>query len=776
MEGRSRLGSRRAPSWSVDRTSLVDRLESMAAVEGVTLICAAPGSGKSELVRQWCERERVPPTVVQFRAADVGPAQCVQRILQSLPGAPPTQLGAPDLGDEGERSLIARHIDEHLERDVAIVFEDVHHLARGPVSTQLGQIVDELADTRRIIVVSRSDPSWPLSIWRVSGRLFELRQRDVDLRDDEAAAILDRIVPDVLDDQDRKRLISRCDGWAAGVVLAAVALRGRSDPRAFVDVFSGGERVVADYLFEEAYSQFTDEERHLMLSTSVCGVFDGELAVALTGSSRASELLRDLSARVMLISPVDGLPGWFRYHDLFAEMLRHELNVTRPGAADDLRRCAAEWHGRAAARTDGGSVSHLSKQVGYLTQLADWKGVAAAVQANGRSRFRNGQNLELLACLQAIPTEQLDTDTALSLATVYLSSGRQWQVDEMLRVAADAGLDDLQSIRALLTVASGVEFERPPTEVIAATDDVVSLLDRTDPSTTLESVVIHRHPDAMRQGALMCRGRAFDLLGDDAAAVENLEAAHSEYHSFDTFWTLHALSSHALVEARRGNSSSARSLADRAIGGATQIGMSTQPIIGNAHLALGIIAIDSDQARALHHFDRCRAACTPNRRWATLVEERIWSAEAHRLLGDDPAAAIRTLHDDAHNGYLAPRLRADVMALSARCLLDIGDHIGAEAALLEAPIATMAVHAARASLLTARDRLKIEQLRARAGLTARELEVLAAMTGRATNTEIAQRLHISLHTLKTHQRHVYEKLDVPNRNSAVDRAEQLGIL
>ncbi len=768
------------PGWSIDRRAVCDRLANAVADTEVTLVCAAPGSGKSTLLHQWASRSTAPLIWVRFRATDSTPARSVRRIVDAIAaaGGSTESASALDLGDDLQRSRVAEAVRARLPATGALVLEDVHHLSSGSTASHLDELVAQIAEDRRVIVVSRSDPPWPLARWRVEGRLSELRQADLDLDDDEAISIVEHIAPGALGELDLKRLVSRCDGWTAGIVLAALALRGCADPSGFVDAFSGADQTVADYLFEEVYGGFSDEERHLLLCTSVCGSFNGELAAELTGRSDSSVTLADLAGRLMLMTPVEGRPGWFRHHDLLAEMLRFQLTIERPEAERDLLRRAADWHGRRASEDDEhGGIGHVASQVTYLTRLGDWSGVAAAVRARGRIVFRRGVHLELLGCLQAIPPEHLDCGSALALASIYMTSGQQWRVDEMLHVARRRVDDDpWHLVQIPLLAAGGVEWERTPEETLGLCDEVASRLDRHRLQNPTGAVVSQQHPDVATQCSAICRGRAHDLLDQADEAVSHYSIAHSGSRDLDVAWRLFALAAHSLTDARRGESADAESMACQALVGAGQIGMQHQPLVGNAHLALAIVAVHrGDLDGAERHLDDCRRVCTPNNRWQTLAEERIWRSEVLRRRGQ-PEQAFAELDALSAFPYLAPAMASDAAAARSRCLSDAGRTGEAQRLLDSVRHQTRAVRESAVQVAAAIGEAHAEGQRAAIGLTPREAEVLQAMSGRATNADIAAKLHISVHTLKTHQRHVYEKLLVSSRNEAVDRAEALGLL
>jgi LuxR family maltose regulon positive regulatory protein len=210
-------------------------------------------------------------------------------------------------------------------------------------------------------------------------------------------------------------------------------------------------------------------------------------------------------------------------------------------------------------------------------------------------------------------------------------------------------------------------------------------------------------------------------------------------------------------------------MADHAIEIAAQLGMVDHPLTANGVLALAIVALRKQRWEEAHAgLDLCRQEASENNRWITAAEERIWRAELHRL-NDDRAAVKLCLDDLLEAPELPPALLADLTALHGRLLLDDGQPERARRLLAGVPVATSAVRSTR-RMVTREPGLFREPL------TERELQVLRRLASRKTSAEIGDDLHVSVHTVKTHQRHIYRKLGVPNRRLAVDAAITRGLV
>lgn len=731
----------------------------MAEAE-VTLVVAAPGSGKSTLLAQWAASRPAPVLWAGLRRTDGDPMLCGQRLVTAL--APllddASLLGPPDLADERvRRRLVAAVAAADVPTGTCLVVEDLHR-AGTEGATNVTQVVDVLRDRLPVVVSTRVDPLWPLAEWRMHGTLHELRQHDLDLADDEATRLLHALAPGCLDATATARLVEACGGWVAGLVLSGLSARDHPDPSAFAAAFSGADRNVADYLFDEVYQTLSDREQNILLATAVCIRFGPALAGLLSDDEGAELVLRGLDDRLMFLHRVSDPPGSYRLHDLFRGMLRQQLELERPGAAAGLCRRAAAW---------SGSRGDVLARCGYLAQVEDWNAITQAAYAGIRAAFQGRDNRTLITCLEMIPQHHRTARTQTVMAALCLTSGLPNRVREATTLARShptfTDSDALSLDRALCGL---VEWDAPPDEVIAAADRCLVAADRLP---TIDQVVSWSAPAAVRAASLAGRGRAKDLLGDVEGAIADLTEAHAHPDSVDVLWRMYALASHALVVAREGDHDEASRRAEQALEIATELDMVDHPMPSAAHLAEAVVALRREQAtRCEQALDRTRTACLANDRWVTLAEERIWRAELHRAHGH-PAEAKRCLDDIDHLPVSAPALVSDVVALRARVLVDEGRLSEAAHRLERAPVETAAVRAARA--LVARPALPGGLV-----LTPREQEVLARLVSYRTSAEIGAELHLSVHTVKTHQRHIYQKLGASTRREAIDAAVVLGLV
>jgi LuxR family transcriptional regulator, maltose regulon positive regulatory protein len=309
----------------------------------------AAGSGKTVLLRSW-----IGETGLAGRAAWVDAGRNErdpQRFWLSVVNAlRATSLGsglvravsaAPDLDGW---ALVERLLDDlaPLQEQLWLVIDDVHELDPDQTLRQLELLLMRAPPGLRFVLATRHDVRLGLHRLRLEGELAEIRAGDLrfslaEARKLFAAAGLELPEPAV------SVLHERTEGWAAGLRLAALAAAGHPDPERFAAEFSGTERTVAEYLLAEVLERQGEQVRRLLLRTSILERVNGELADLLTGDERAEQVLQDLEAANAFVTSLDGARSWFRYHQMFAGLLRLELRRTAPGEVAGLHRAAAGW-------------------------------------------------------------------------------------------------------------------------------------------------------------------------------------------------------------------------------------------------------------------------------------------------------------------------------------------------------------------------------------------------------------------------------------------------
>ena len=334
--------------------------------------------------------------------------------------------------DFNGRTMVDRVLSELADaRDgITLVVDDLHELNSPEALAQLTGLLSGLPPNGHAILATRRDLPLRLHQLRLDGELAEIRGKDLRFTERETRELLD-ISGITLSEAGTALLHQRTEGWAAGLRLAAISLAGHPDPERFVAEFSGSDRTVAEYLLAEMLDRQPADVQDLLLRTSLLDRVNGELADVLTGRPGSERILLELEDANAFVVSQDPERTWFRYHHLFADLLRLELRRTLPGEVPELYRRAADWlirHGQVAD-----AVRH--------TQAAgDWPGAARLLSDHSFSLMLDGQAQTIQALLRAFPPGADHPELALVRATVDITQGRLDEAAAHLAVAeAHAG-------------------------------------------------------------------------------------------------------------------------------------------------------------------------------------------------------------------------------------------------------------------------------------------------------------------------------------------------
>lgn len=341
------------------REDLVPRPRLLALVDRgierkLTLISTGPGYGKSTVAAEWVASARMPSAWLSLDEGDNEPHTFFSYLAAAMQSLDPelclelsAALSAGSL--PSVRSLVATLINglSAVTRPFALVLDDLHLIASPELQEGLALLVQNMPQTMRLLVTSRTDPALPLLRMRARGELFELRGADLSFTADEAHALFaDRYGIDLSEDELRD-VQEWAEGWPVGLMLVGQQLQAQSpdERRALVNRLAGDVRFVQDYLWQEILEQQSPERRRLLLQTSLFDRFDAGLCAEVTGLPQAGQMLRQLERENLFLINIDDAGRWFRYHHLFADVLRKEAE--REFDAETIRelhRKAAHWY------------------------------------------------------------------------------------------------------------------------------------------------------------------------------------------------------------------------------------------------------------------------------------------------------------------------------------------------------------------------------------------------------------------------------------------------
>jgi LuxR family maltose regulon positive regulatory protein len=412
----------------VDRTAprLIDRGDLLAALDRavarkVTIISAPAGSGKSSLLRAWADRPGQPRRigVMQVQRDQRDAQQFWLALLGAVrQAAAPTSRVEPPAAtpDFNGRAMVDRVLSELVgQRDgVILVIDDLHELACPDALAQLTRLLTNLPGGVHAVLATRRDLPLRLHQLRLAGELAEIRAADLRFTEGETRELLEASGI-ALSEAGAALLHQRTEGWAAGLRLAVISLADHPDPERFVAEFSGSDRTVAEYLIAEMLDRQPANVKDLLLRTSVLDRVNGELADLLTGRPGSERILLELEDANAFVVSLDPGRTWFRYHHLFADLLRLELRRALPEEVPVLHRRAADWFTRQGQFVD--AIRH--------TQAAgDWPSAARLLADHSFSMTLDGQAQTIQTMLQAFPPGTDQPELALVHATVDLVQGR----------------------------------------------------------------------------------------------------------------------------------------------------------------------------------------------------------------------------------------------------------------------------------------------------------------------------------------------------------------
>jgi LuxR family maltose regulon positive regulatory protein len=335
------------PIAHVPRARLVRRLDDSVADFGITLVAGFAGSGKTVLLAEFARSQH--SGSVAWLSCDVTDADPVH-FWTALVGAlrafgPSIGTDALDLLDaDGQlgSDAIASLVNDLFVLDGVrvVVIDDVHLVARAALGS-LGEFLERLPVGIRIVLSARSDPRLPLHRWRAGGRLNELRAAELRMAPSEVAQFLGAVGVAV-SPEDAAALAERTEGWAAGVQLAALSMRHEPEPATFIRNFAGTDRNVADFLIGEILERQPDDVVDFVLSTSVLDELSAPLCDQLTARSDSAAMLQRLASAQLFVVALDNEHTLYRYHHLFAELLRRLLAARDPARSLELHRLASD--------------------------------------------------------------------------------------------------------------------------------------------------------------------------------------------------------------------------------------------------------------------------------------------------------------------------------------------------------------------------------------------------------------------------------------------------
>ena len=517
LVARPRLGERLAP----------------ATESALTLISAPAGFGKTTLLAEWlttAEEDEISVAWLSLDERDNTPAVFWSYLVAALRVAEPsigagavTLLEGPRPPLEEALTSLLNDIND-LPAEIVLVLDDYHLIEDSEIHQQVVFLLEHRPPRLHLVISGRADPRLPLARLRAAGELVEIRAADLRFRPDEAAAYLNEVMGLQLTARDLSALEARTEGWIAALQLAALSLQDRDDMPGFIAAFAGTDRYIVDYLAQEVLQRQPEHIRHFLLQTSILDRLCGPLCDAVTGHDGATATLMILELANLFLVPLDDHRHWYRYHQLFADVLRAYLEEEFPRDVPELHDRASRWFEKTDAPAEAIGHALASGNVGRAADL-----VELAIPRTRTSR----QEAVLLGWLKSLPDEVLRARPVLSVgyAGTLLAIGERDGVEVRLRdaeawIAANTGSGKWPDVSATAgAVVDSEEFRRLPASVAVHRAGLALVLG--DPRETVRHA--RRVLEVAAEDDDVNRAAAAALLGLTFWASGDLEAAYLAY-------------------------------------------------------------------------------------------------------------------------------------------------------------------------------------------------------------------------------------------------------
>ena len=531
----------------------------------LTLVCAPAGYGKSTLAADWL-RSRLPADRIAWLSLDEQdntPGLFVAYLTAAL-----TQLDE-DIGRSLSAIAAAAHLPEpalvmtgvinalvsanpHGKTKYILALDDYHHIKHAWVQEAVQFLIEHAPPMFHLLLITREDPPLPLSKLRIGCAMVEIRERDLRFNQAETDALFNQTMGLGLSEEWVQALEARTEGWAAGLQLAALSLQNRPGTAEFLKEFTGSNRYVIDYLMEEVLQRFPLEVRTFLLKTSILERFNAPLCEALTGVNNAGALLRKLEKANLFLIPLDAERHWYRYHHLFGDFLRTELDEAQQS---ELHRTAADWFQKA-------QLTH--EAVRHALASGDFDFAADTIQRALQQpvTWSSGQVGLLESWLESLPQHCMRERPELAVRAsraLYLA-GKMPQAEGLLDLAEQAlessPTDDpgtaALGLQAGLFRAAGYAFQGQ----LGKASQILSRISKNE-------ALLDSHTRARLE---FTRALIHDLRGETEAALAAYLSSSEEAHLAGVqYLALNARSDAAMLQVQQGNLTAALTTCQQAL-------------------------------------------------------------------------------------------------------------------------------------------------------------------------------------------------------------------
>lgn len=522
----------------ISRTPLIDKL-ALALRSPLTLLSAPAGFGKTTLLSQWIATSREEKQQVRFAwvtlEAEVDLGQFWRYVVTALErlhgGIGQSVAGMLETAQPPVSSILRILLNEiaSLTEEFVLILDDYHHVEDPSIHATLTFFINNLAPNLHLVIASRSQPPLSLARWRAGNQLYELREADLRFTPAEASAFLNEMKRLNLSDDEINALAMRTEGWIAGLQLVALSLSGFNDAsrHQVVSDFTGSQRYIVDYLIEEVLQKQPEAVRTFLLYTSVLNRLTASLCNAVTEQHDGQAMLEYLERANMFIIPLDQERRWYRYHQLFRDVLRNRLQHTQQQIVLELHRRATAWFGQ---------NGEADEAIRHACAAREWLRAVELMAPRISTAWNHGEIRKIISWLGRLPDEHLESRPQLFLyyARALVLGGKTEAAAQRLadaeatlreRTRAQAAAEDLAMLGAICAFRTTVAAVSGETaRALSLGQEALSLLPAEDKDirahATNSSGVAHFY-----RGDMVNAERACVEAGELAQEVGNLYLA-----------------------------------------------------------------------------------------------------------------------------------------------------------------------------------------------------------------------------------------------------------
>jgi ATP/maltotriose-dependent transcriptional regulator MalT len=608
---RTKLNNPLLRSNLVPRPQLIERLNE-GLNHPLTVIAASAGFGKTTTLSEWIRHSERRAAWLSTDEGDNDPVRfwtyfiaALQTLDAKVGEHALAMLHTQGQGPPRAESVLTLLLDDvaALPEPFVLVLDDYHVINTPDIHQGIAFLVEHMPAPMHLYISTRSDPPLPLARWRARGQLAEIRTDDLRLTAEEAARFLNQAMGLRLSPDDVLALHARTEGWLVGLQLAALSLQGRTDAGDFIAAFRGSHHYIIDYLSLEAIQSQPESVQSFLLHTAILDRLCGALCDAVTERTDSHAILEYLERANVFTIPLDEERQWYRYHHLFAEMLRRQLQRLYPAHPPDLHRRASEWYEHNGLADEA---------VRHALAAEDFERAARLIEQNAGAIFwMRGEISTFLEWLEALPDDVVHAHPRLGLVLGWalLMSGKLATIEPVLEEAerqllnspdsSEPGESEIKSLRG---------------QMAAIRSRVARLHDDLPRAIELARAALADLPQdnrALRSVFTLNLGMAYRQSGDVTAATRVLTQASTMGGSAGI--ALIALGILGDLQAEQGHLHQAAETYRQAIDRAAEDGNGPSPMVSWAWVGLGALDLEwNDLDAAEHHI---RQGTEFARRW-----------------------------------------------------------------------------------------------------------------------------------------------------------------